>query len=78
VGCEGCSGTGYLGRVGIFEVLPVTSEICKVIVQRADAGTIRSVAVQQGMRLLREDGWDKVRQGVTTVAEVLRVTSEEV
>ena len=77
VGCDRCSGTGYLGRVGIFELLPVTSEICKVIVQRADAGMIRSLAVQQGMRLLREDGWDKVRQGVTTVAEVLRVTREE-
>jgi general secretion pathway protein E len=77
VGCSACSGTGYLGRVGIFELLPVTSEICKVIVQRADAGAIRSLAVQQGMRLLREDGWDKVRQGVTTLAEVLRVTREE-
>jgi general secretion pathway protein E len=77
VGCDRCSGTGYLGRIGIFELLPVTSEICKVIVQRADAGMIRSVAVRQGMRLLRDDGWDKVRQGVTTVAEVLRVTREE-
>jgi general secretion pathway protein E len=76
-GCDGCSGTGYRGRVGIFELLPVTSEICKIIVQRADAGTIRSLAVQQGMKLLREDGWDKVRSGVTTLAEVLRVTREE-
>ena len=77
VGCNHCNGTGYLGRVGIFELLPVTSEICKVIVQRADAGMIRSLAVQQGMRLLREDGWDKVGRGVTTLAEVLRVTREE-
>lgn len=77
VGCETCSGTGYLGRVGIFELLPVTSEICKVIVQRADAGVIRNLAVQQGMRLLRDDGWDKVRRGATTLAEVLRVTREE-
>jgi general secretion pathway protein E len=77
VGCDACSGTGYLGRVGIFELLPVTSEICKVIVQRADAGVIRNLAIQQGMRLLRDDGWDKVRQGVTTLAEVLRVTREE-
>jgi type II secretory ATPase GspE/PulE/Tfp pilus assembly ATPase PilB-like protein len=78
VGCNACSATGYLGRVGIYELLPATSEICKVIVQRADAGMIRSLAIQQGMRLLREDGWDKVRHGVTTVAEVLRVTREEV
>src|SRR5919109_1413301 len=77
VGCDRCSGTGYLGRVGIFELLPVTSEICKVIVQRADAGAIRNLAIQQGMRLLRDDGWDKVGQGVTTLAEVLRVTREE-
>jgi len=78
IGCEACSMTGYLGRVGIFELLPATSEMCKVIVQRADAGTIRNLAVQSGMRLLREDGWEKVRQGVTTLAEVLRVTREEI
>ena len=57
--------------------LPATSDICKVIVQRADAGAIRNLAVRQGMRLLRDDGWDKVRQGVTTLAELLRVTREE-
>ncbi len=77
VGCEMCSGTGYLGRIGIFELLTVNTEICKVIIERADAGTIRKMAVQQGMRLLRDDGWDKVRQGTTTFAEVLRVTREE-
>ena len=76
-GCDACTGTGYLGRVGIFELLPVSSELCKIIVQRADAGTIRNFAVQNGMRLLRDDGWDKVRQGITTLAEVLRVTREE-
>ncbi len=76
-GCDACNQTGYLGRVGIFELLPATSEICKVIVQRADAGTIRNLAVRQGMRLLRDDGWDKVRQGTTTLAELLRVTREE-
>jgi general secretion pathway protein E len=78
VGCDNCSGTGYLGRVGIFELLPATAEICKIIVQRADAGAIRNLAVQLGMKLLRDDGWDKVRSGVTTLAEVLRVTREEV
>ncbi|HUK42580.1 MAG TPA: type II secretion system ATPase GspE [Candidatus Acidoferrales bacterium] len=78
VGCESCSMAGYLGRVGIFELLPANSEICKIILQRADAGSIRNLAVQLGMRLLRDDGWDKVRQGVTTLAEVLRVTREEI
>jgi general secretion pathway protein E len=77
VGCSACAGTGYLGRVGIFELLPATAEICRLIVQRADAGLIRSLAMQQGMRLLRDDGWDKVHQGVTTLAEVVRVTREE-
>jgi type II secretory ATPase GspE/PulE/Tfp pilus assembly ATPase PilB-like protein len=77
VGCEVCSGTGYLGRVGVFELLPVTADICKLINQKADANVIRNLAVQQGMRLLREDAWDKVRQGITTLAEVVRVTREE-
>jgi general secretion pathway protein E len=77
VGCDSCSGTGYLGRVGIFELLPATAEICQIIVKRADAGSIRSLAMQHGMRLLREDGWDKVYQGITTLAEVVRVTREE-
>jgi general secretion pathway protein E len=77
VGCDACSGTGYHGRVGIFELLAVTSEVCKVIIERADAGTIRKMAVQQGMQLLRDDGWDKVKRGTTTLAEVLRVTREE-
>jgi general secretion pathway protein E len=77
IGCDACSGTGYLGRVGIFELLPATPEICKLIVQRSDANRIRAMAISQGMRLLREDGWQKVRDGVTTLAEVLRVTREE-
>ncbi|MBI2986164.1 MAG: type II secretion system ATPase GspE [Deltaproteobacteria bacterium] len=77
VGCDSCSGTGYLGRIGIFELLPATPEICKLIVQRADANSTRSLAIAQGMRLLREDGWQKVCDGTTTLAEVLRVTREE-
>jgi type II secretory ATPase GspE/PulE/Tfp pilus assembly ATPase PilB-like protein len=77
IGCDACSGTGYLGRVGIFELLPATPEICKLIVQRSDANRIRGMALSQGVRLLREDGWQKVRDGVTTLAEVLRVTREE-
>jgi len=76
-GCSSCSGTGYLGRIGIFELLPATAEICRLIVQRADAASIRGLAVGQGMRLLREDGWQKMRAGITTLAEVLRVTREE-
>ena len=77
VGCDTCAGTGYLGRIGIFELLPATPEICKLIGQRTDANSIRSLAMSQGMRLLRDDGWQKVREGTTTVAEVVRVTREE-
>ncbi len=76
-GCESCNGTGYLGRIGIFELLPATAETCRLIVQRTDANSIRRLAISEGMRLLREDGWQKVREGITTVAEVLRVTREE-
>jgi len=78
VGCDACSGTGYLGRLGIFEWLQATPEMCKLIIQHADANSIRTLAISQGMRLLRDDGWQKVRDGVTTLGEVLRVTREEI
>ena len=73
-GCDACGGTGFRGRAGIFELLPVTDDIKELIVARADAGAIRARAVAGGMTLLREDGWGKVRSGVTTIEEVLRVT----
>jgi general secretion pathway protein E len=74
-GCDACGGTGYRGRMGIFELLPVDGEIKDLILARADAGAIRERAVARGMALLREDGWDKTRRGLTTIEEVLRVTS---
>jgi general secretion pathway protein E len=73
-GCEACAGTGYRSRSGIFELLPVTEGVKELILSRADSGAIREKAVGEGMRLLREDGWEKVRRGVTTIEEVLRVT----
>jgi type II secretory ATPase GspE/PulE/Tfp pilus assembly ATPase PilB-like protein len=75
--CEACSATGYIGRIGIFELLTATPELCKLILQKTDAGSIRGLAQAQGLRLLREDGWLKAQAGVTTLAEVLRVTREE-
>lgn len=78
VGCSVCKRTGFVGRVGIFEQLRVTSKISKLIVGHADAGRIRSASIEGGLRLLREDGWQKVRAGITTASEVLRVTTEEV
>ena len=77
-GCDECSRTGYRGRSGIYEFLPVTETIKALILDRASSGLIKDAAVKQGMRTLRDDGWRAVRSGVTTVAEVVRVTQEEV
>jgi general secretion pathway protein E len=76
-GCNDCSNTAYVGRIGIFELLSASNGISRVITERADAGAIRTLAVAEGMRLLREDGMQKAREGLTTLAEVLRVTREE-
>lgn len=75
-GCEACGGTGFRGRTGIFEILPVTDPIRELILGRADAGAIRASAMKSGMVLLRDDGWEKVRRGLTTIEEVIRVTRE--
>ncbi len=77
-GCEDCAQTGYRGRSGIFELLLMNDVIRPLILKRSSADMIKDAGVQQGMRTLREDGWQKVRTGVTTVAEVVRVTQEEV
>ncbi|MDW8354439.1 MAG: type II secretion system ATPase GspE [Bryobacterales bacterium] len=76
LGCEHCFGTGYSGRVGIFELMEMNDEIRKLIMRQADASQIAAAARRHGMRTLREDGWEKVRAGVTTPEEVLRVTQE--
>lgn len=77
VGCSQCSGTGYFGRCGIYELLVAGESIRSLILKRSSADIIKAKAVEEGMRTLREDGWVKVREGTTTVAEVLRVTQEE-
>jgi len=76
-GCRHCHGGGYMGRMGIFEVMPVDEEIREMVLQRASAGAIRRHAVANGMKCLREDGWRVVAEGRTTVSEVLRVTKDE-
>jgi type IV pilus assembly protein PilB len=73
VGCGRCTG-GYKGRVGIYEVMLLSDEIRSMAIQRDSADEIMNVAVDQGMRRLRDDGFDKVRQGVTSISEVARVT----
>jgi type IV pilus assembly protein PilB len=73
-GCPRCGGSGYKGRLGLYEVMTVTDEIRKLAIARASADQIGAVAVEQGMTRLREDGLEKVKQGRTSIAEVARVT----
>jgi type IV pilus assembly protein PilB len=73
-GCGRCGQTGYKGRTGLYEVMKVTTEVRDLILERASADRIAAMAVEQGMRRLRDDGLDKVRQGTTSIAEVARVT----
>jgi type IV pilus assembly protein PilB len=74
VGCSRCGGSGYKGRIGLYEVMTVTEEMRKLIIARASADEIAVIAMRAGMRRLREDGLEKVRQGRTSIAEVARVT----
>jgi len=76
-GCENCSNTGYWGRAGIFEFLHVTDDIQRLILGKKDSNVIKEAARKNGMRTLREDGWLKVKKGMTTISEVIRVTQEE-
>jgi general secretion pathway protein E len=75
-GCENCFNTGYRGRIGIFELMELNEEIRALIMANADAAKLTTAALRNGMRNLRDDGWLKVRNGVTTSDEVMRVTQE--
>jgi general secretion pathway protein E len=74
-GCERCGGTGYRGRTGIFEVLEVTDDVRRLTQARSDSATIRRAAMDAGMTTMFEDGAAKCRTGVTSAAEVFRVTT---
>jgi type IV pilus assembly protein PilB len=74
LGCARCSYSGYKGRIGLYEVLTVSEEIRKLALARCPAPELADLAVRQGMRLLRDDGLEKVRLGMTSIAEVTRVT----
>ncbi len=76
-GCEECRQFGYQGRKGIYELLIVNESLRPLILSRAAASTIAARAIENGMRTLRTDGWNKVRNGETTIEEVLRVTQIE-
>lgn len=75
-GCKQCSSSGYKGRIGIYEVLEVTEEVANLILKHASADEINKQAKEQGMITLLQDGFMKVKQGITTVEEVLRVSKE--
>jgi len=75
-GCAGCDGRGYVSRMGIFELMELNDEIRGMIMKDADAAALTQVARRYGMRNLREDGWKKIREGISTVEEVMRVTQE--
>jgi general secretion pathway protein E len=75
-GCVKCLHTGYKGRCGIFELLMMTKEMKRLVLKTADANQIKQLAVENGMITLRQDGLMKVLQGITTIEEVLRVSSE--
>ena len=77
-GCRACRQTGYRGRQGIFELMVTGDSIRDMCVQRVNASVIRNQAIKQGMLTLRQDGWRKVRDGITTIEEVARVTAGDV
>jgi len=73
-GCEKCNFTGFYGRMGIYEILLMDKDIKKMIIDKASAAEIKTLAVKKGMRTLLQDGWGKVIQGITTPEEVLEVS----
>jgi len=75
-GCPACSGTGYRGRTGIYEILLVSETIRQLIMKKADSVSIGRQAVEEGMKTLREDGARKIVEGITALEEVVRVTQE--
>jgi type II secretory ATPase GspE/PulE/Tfp pilus assembly ATPase PilB-like protein len=76
-GCEECRFTGYKGRCGIYEILVMQENMRPLVIERASSTTLKQQAITNGMKTLRDDGWVKVKHGVTTVEEVGRVTQED-
>ncbi|MFN3650682.1 MAG: GspE/PulE family protein [Armatimonadota bacterium] len=77
VGCSHCRFTGFVGRLGLFEILPISEQVRELILNRSSASQIKAMAVSQGMTTLRQDGWRKVLAGQTTIEEVIRVSTED-
>jgi len=76
VGCVECNFTGYMGRTGLFEIMVVSDTLREAVLKKAPVTSLKKLALESGMRTLRQDGIDKVKQGLTTIEEVLRVTQE--
>jgi type IV pilus assembly protein PilB len=75
VGCSRCAGSGYRGRLGLYEVMTVSEPIRALILERASVDQMVTVAISEGMRRLRDDGLTKVREGLTSIAEIERMTN---
>jgi type IV pilus assembly protein PilB len=75
-GCSVCQKTGYIGRIGIYEVLPISESMKEAIMRKEDTDEIKKMAVKEGMTTMIEDGLEKVKMGVTTIEELLRVIKE--
>ena len=76
-GCEQCKYTGYLGRTGIYECLFIDDSVREKIMKTTPAHEIKNLAISKGMTTLRQDGWEKVKQGITSLSEIIRVTQDE-
>ncbi|MBA3724569.1 MAG: type II secretion system protein GspE, partial [Candidatus Levybacteria bacterium] len=75
-GCAECGDLGYMGRIGIYEVMPASEKISRLILERTDEPTIEKQAIAEGMITMKQDGYLKVLQGETTIEEVLRVAQD--
>jgi type IV pilus assembly protein PilB len=74
-GCAQCNQTGYKGRIGLYEIMPVSPTIRNMIVKGASSDAIAKQAHEEGMKTLRDDGIEKIKQGITTVEELMRETA---
>jgi type IV pilus assembly protein PilB len=73
MGCQACSNTGYRGRIGLYEVMPMSEQIERMTVDRASSEAIRATAIEHWMHTLRDDGLEKAAAGMTSIEEIARV-----